>query len=74
MKRMLLAVLLLCPATAQAQLRGLPDGGAAEFRQKQMQEYAESERQEKWMWLVGLIAAAGLGVYLWQQNQKGQKQ
>lgn len=69
MKRILLALLLLA-GPAYAQLRSLPDGGAAEFRQKQMQESAESERQEKWMWLVGLIAAAGIGVYLWQQNQK----
>lgn len=68
MKRMLLALLLLCPATAHAQLRKL--GGADETDRVKISEYAESERQEKWMILVGVIAAAGIGVYLWQQNQK----
>jgi len=68
MKRMLLALLLLCPATAQARLGKIGDG--AQTEQVQISEYAESERQEKWMILVGVIAAAGIGVYLWQQSQK----
>ena len=56
MKRMLLALLLLCPATAQARLGKIGDG--AQTEQVQISEYAESERQEKWMILVGVIAAA----------------
>lgn len=71
MKRMLLALLLIA-SPAHAQLRKL--GGADETDRVKISEHAETERQEKWMWLVGLIAAAGLGVYLWQDYQKRQKQ
>lgn len=71
MKRMLLALVLLCPAVAHARLGKLSDG--AQTEQVQISEYAESERQEKWMWLVGAIVAVGVGIYLWQQNQKTQK-
>jgi hypothetical protein len=70
-KRFLLVAMLLIPSVAHAQLRKL--GGADETDRVRIAEYAESDRQEKWMMLVGAIAAVGVGIYLWQQYQKEQR-
>lgn len=72
MKRLLMALVLLFPETSEAQgLRKL--GGADETDRVRIAEYAESDRQEKWMWLVGLIAAAGIGYVIWKEYDKKQR-
>lgn len=70
MKRLLLVLLLLWPNVADAQLRKL--GGADETDRVRIAENAESSRQEKWMLLVGAIAAAGIGYVIWKEYDKKQ--
>lgn len=67
MKRLLLCGALLFPMTAQGTFKGLDD-----LRVTQAREAAESSRQEKWMWLIGLIAAAGIGYVIWKEYDKKQ--
>ena len=69
-----LATWCLLSGASEAELRPLqPLGGSPSHGTYEMQEAAETSRQEKWMMLVGLVAAAGIGIYLWQDYQKNGK-
>ncbi len=70
MKRLLLAIALLFPTAAYAQgtFRG-----ADELRRHQAIESAETDRQEKWMIVLVVLVAAGVGIYFWNDYQKRQR-
>lgn len=64
---------MLCLALNPLFAQGGTFRGNDELRRQQAIEYAETDRQEKWMWVVGVLVVGGIAAYLWNEHQKEQR-